>query len=97
MPNAASKDTGAKIRPRKMTESAPAPTRMRKHSLVIAGHSTSVSLEDAFWLAIKDIAARQGVALAALVAQIDATRGQSNLSSAIRVFVLKEAQSRLDQ
>ena len=72
----------------------PASTLMRKHSLVIAGHGTSVSLEDAFWLALKDIAARQGLALAALVAQIDAARGPSNLSSAIRVFVLRDAQAR---
>ena len=70
---------------------------MRKHSLVIAGHGTSISLEDAFWLALKDIAARQNIALAALVAQIDAARGQGNLSSAIRVFVLRDAQSRSNQ
>jgi predicted DNA-binding ribbon-helix-helix protein len=61
---------------------------MRKHSLDIAGHRTSVSLEDAFWDALRDIAAAQGVSLASLVARIDAARAGENLSSAIRVFVL---------
>ena len=69
-------------------DNAAAPTRIRKHSLDIAGHRTSVSLEDAFWEALRDIAAAQGVSLASLVARIDAARGGENLSSAIRVFVL---------
>ena len=71
---------------------APLPTpatRMAKHSLVIAGHRTSISLEDAFWSGLKRIAAKDSRALASLVAEIDATRGQANLSSAIRVFVLE--------
>lgn len=68
---------------------------MRKHSLDIAGHRTSVSLEDAFWDALRDIAAAQGVALATLVARIDAARAGENLSSAIRVFVLE--QSRMER
>jgi len=67
---------------------APA-TRMAKHSLVIAGHRTSISLEDAFWSGLKRIAAKERRALANLVAEIDATRGDANLSSAIRVFVLE--------
>ncbi len=62
--------------------------RVLKHSVVIAGHRTSVSLEDAFWRALKDIAARDGVSLAALIARVDAGRGEANLSSALRVFVL---------
>ena len=74
-----------------MTE-APAPTRLAKRSLVIAGHRTSISLEDAFWSALKAIAASRGKSLAGLVAEIDAMRGEANLSSAIRVFVLAEAQ-----
>lgn len=69
--------------------SASPPTRMAKHSLVIAGHRTSISLEDAFWVGLKRIAASERRALANLVAEIDATRGQANLSSAIRVFVLE--------
>ena len=67
---------------------APA-TRMAKHSLVIAGHRTSISLEDAFWSGLKRIAAKERRALASMVAEIDATRGDANLSSAIRVFVLE--------
>jgi predicted DNA-binding ribbon-helix-helix protein len=61
---------------------------MAKHSLVIAGHRTSISLEDAFWSGLKRIAAADGRALASIVAEIDAARGEANLSSAIRVFVL---------
>ena len=64
------------------------PTRMRKHSLVIAGHRTSISLEDAFWLALREIAHKRDMPLARLAADIDANRGDANLSSAIRVFVL---------
>ena len=59
-----------------------------KRSVVIGGHKTSVSLEEPFWTALKQIAHAQHVTLSALVAQIDDTRDQSNLSSAIRVFVL---------
>jgi predicted DNA-binding ribbon-helix-helix protein len=63
--------------------------RVVKHSVVIAGHRTSVSLEDAFWRALKDIAGQEGVSLAALIARVDAGRGEANLSSALRVFVLE--------
>lgn len=59
-----------------------------KRSVVIAGHKTSVSLEDAFWGAIKDIAAKRGLTLSELVAEIDGGRRHGNLSSAIRLFVL---------
>lgn len=71
----------------------PAPTRLRKRSLQIAGHRTSVSLEDAFWAALGDIAAARGISLAGLVAEVDASRGAANLSSAIRVFVLLNARA----
>jgi predicted DNA-binding ribbon-helix-helix protein len=60
-----------------------------KRSIVIAGHKTSVSLEDAFWDALKDISNERGKTLSDLVAEIDATRSQGNLSSAIRLFVLE--------
>ena len=63
-----------------------------KRSLVIAGHRTSVSLEDAFWGRLRAIAAERGLSLNGLAAMIDASRGGANLSSAIRVFVL-EAES----
>ena len=60
---------------------------MRKRSVVISGHRTSVSIETPFWDALKDIAEARGVSLNRLIAEIDETRGE-NLSSAIRVYVL---------
>ena len=60
---------------------------MRKRSVTIAGHRTSVSLEDAFWEELSAIAARQGKSLNTLVGEIDKRR-QTNLSSAIRLYVL---------
>ena len=59
-----------------------------KRSIVIAGHKTSVSLEDAFWKGLKEIATSREVTLSDLVASIDTDRRQGNLSSAIRLFVL---------
>jgi predicted DNA-binding ribbon-helix-helix protein len=59
-----------------------------KRSIVIAGHKTSVSLEDAFWKGLKEIAGDRGMTLSDLVATIDSGRAQGNLSSAIRLFVL---------
>lgn len=64
-------------------------TRIVKHSLVIAGHRTSISLENPFWDELKLIASDRQQSLASLVCEIDATRGEANLSSAIRVFVLE--------
>jgi predicted DNA-binding ribbon-helix-helix protein len=61
-----------------------------KRSIVIAGHKTSISLEQAFWARLKDIARARGVTLSALVASIDQARGKGNLSSAIRLFVLEQ-------
>jgi predicted DNA-binding ribbon-helix-helix protein len=60
-----------------------------KRSLVIAGHRTSISLEEAFWRELKSMAKRRAQSINALVAEIDANRGQANLSSAIRVFVFE--------
>ena len=65
------------------------PGRIQKHSLVIAGHRTSVSLEAIFWAALRDLACEKGVSIAALAAEIDSARGAANLSSALRVYVLK--------
>jgi predicted DNA-binding ribbon-helix-helix protein len=59
-----------------------------KRSIVIAGHKTSVSLEDKFWNCLKEIAGERGMTLAELVAAIDGNRQHGNLSSAIRLFVL---------
>ena len=65
------------------------PARIAKHSLLIAGHRTSISLEDAFWSALRRLAAERGQSVAALVAAIDAGRGNANLSSTIRVYLLE--------
>ena len=59
-----------------------------KRSIVIAGHKTSVSLEDAFWTGLKEIAAKRDLTLSDMVAAIDQDRRHGNLSSAIRLFVL---------
>jgi predicted DNA-binding ribbon-helix-helix protein len=60
---------------------------MVKHSVRIAGHATSISLEPQFWEALCEIAARRGQSVNALLSEIDNTR-DGNLSSAIRLFVL---------
>jgi len=60
-----------------------------KRSIVIDGHKTSVSLEDPFWNELKTIARSRSLTLSQLVAKIDASRGHGNLSSAIRLFVLR--------
>jgi predicted DNA-binding ribbon-helix-helix protein len=62
--------------------------RVRKRSVRIAGHRTSVSLEDAFWQELAEIARTRALSVNALIAAIDAQRG-GNLSSAIRVYVLE--------
>jgi predicted DNA-binding ribbon-helix-helix protein len=59
-----------------------------KRSIVIAGHKTSISLEDAFWRGLKDIAGERDLNPSDIVAGVDAERQQGNLSSAIRLFVL---------
>ena len=59
-----------------------------KRSIVVAGHKTSVSLEDAFWNALKEIAKGRNITLSDLVGAIDSERQHENLSSTIRVFVL---------
>jgi predicted DNA-binding ribbon-helix-helix protein len=59
-----------------------------KRSIVVAGHKTSVSLEDAFWQALKEIANDRQMTLSDLVGTIDTDRHNGNLSSAIRLFVL---------
>jgi predicted DNA-binding ribbon-helix-helix protein len=75
-----------------MTVSAGAPrSAIVKRSLTISGHRTSISLEDAFWRKLKALAASRAQSLSALIAEIDASRGEANLSSAIRVFVLESA------
>jgi len=60
-----------------------------KRSIVIGEHKTSISLEDAFWSALKEIATNQKVTLSVLVTRIKHERKHPNLSSAIRLFVLE--------
>ena len=66
-----------------------------KRSIVIAGHKTSVSLEDAFWKGLKEIASERDITLSELVASIDSDRQHGNLSSAIRLFVLDHYRSQI--
>jgi len=86
-----------------MTESAEGPVpsgaaatagaqRVRKRSVKIAGHSTSLSVEEDFWDALKEVAGSRGLSLNALIEEIDQERG-GNLSSAVRVFLLNHYRS----
>ena len=65
-----------------------------KRSVALAGHKTSVSLEDAFWRGLKDIATTRRMTLSDLVGKIDIDREHGNLSSALRLFVLNHYQAR---
>ena len=67
-----------------------------KRSIVIAGHKTSVSLEDAFWKGLKAIAGERDMNLSELVTSIDSDRQHNNLSSALRLFVLNHYRSVLN-
>lgn len=60
-----------------------------KRSVIIKGHKTSISLEDAFWSEVKAIASEKSTTVSELVSNIDRDRQAFNLSSALRVFVLK--------
>ena len=66
-----------------------------KRSVVVAGHKTSVSLEDAFWEGLKEIARGRNATLSELIGAIDSERRQGNLSSAIRLFVLDFCRTKL--
>lgn len=70
-------------------------TSILKRSIVVAGHKTSVSLEDAFWRGLKEIAHAQHKTISNMVGGIDKGRNQSNLSSAIRLFVLEQMRAPL--
>lgn len=63
--------------------------RLQKHSVVISGHQTSVTLENIFWHKLKEIAETDNKSLKALITEID-TKRTTNLSSAIRVYILKK-------
>ena len=70
---------------------------MKKHSVTILGHETSITLEDEFWNALKVEATTNGLSLNKLIAEIDDARDlQTNLSSAIRLYILKNLQTRFN-
>ena len=66
----------------------PRPSTITKHSIVVNGRETSVTLEEGFWRALKEIAIRHGTTVSSLACAIDLKRDHRNLSSALRVFVL---------
>jgi predicted DNA-binding ribbon-helix-helix protein len=66
---------------------------VKKRSIRIAGHRTSVALEAPFWEALRHLAAQRGLSLAALVGEIDARRQATNLASALRLYVLERARA----
>jgi predicted DNA-binding ribbon-helix-helix protein len=80
----------ARTEPSRSGEGERAGAVVVKRSVVVAGHRTSVSLEDAFWRRLKTIATLRESSVNALVAEIDRERADANLSSAIRVFVLND-------
>jgi predicted DNA-binding ribbon-helix-helix protein len=71
-------------------------SRVLKRSIVISGRKTSISLEDEFWDALREISAQQGATMSALVSTIDTNLQHLNLSSAIRLFVLDHYRAQAD-
>lgn len=69
-------------------------SRIAKRSVVIGGHKTSVSLEEPFWVAVREITEARAISVSELLREIDRDRQESNLSSAVRVFVLEQARER---
>jgi predicted DNA-binding ribbon-helix-helix protein len=68
---------------------------LEKHSLTLAGHRTSITLEPAFWRHVKRMAAQKQQTLTAFITDIDEKRGEANLSSALRLAVLADVEGRL--
>ena len=66
-----------------------------KHSIVLAGHKTSISLEEAFWIGLKEISGHRDMTLSELINEINGNRQRGNLSSAIRLFVLDYFKNRV--
>ncbi|OJY35968.1 MAG: hypothetical protein BGP06_19220 [Rhizobiales bacterium 65-9] len=77
-----------------MNDGARLDARNVKRSLSIAGHSTSISIEEPFWRALKALAAEENISLATLVARIDGERKEIGLSSALRLHVLRALQEK---
>ncbi len=71
-------------------------SQVMKRSVVLAGHKTSVSLEEEFWKSVKEIAGERNMTVAELVGEINANRQYANLSSAIRLFVISVYRDRID-
>ena len=73
---------------------------MKKRSVSIAGHATSITLEDAFWSALKKIADEKGMSIPMVIGEIDEARMEEpsppNLSSAIRLYILADLQNKLN-
>jgi predicted DNA-binding ribbon-helix-helix protein len=80
----------------KATASGHLKSRVVKRSIVVAGHKTSVSLEDVFWNELRAIAQSRGIHLSQLVGNIDSERQHGNLSSAIRLFVFEHSRNHDD-
>ena len=70
---------------------------IKKRSICVAGHKTSISLEDEFWQSLREIADEREETVAQLIAGIDTNREFANLSSAIRLFILRYYRDQLDQ
>jgi predicted DNA-binding ribbon-helix-helix protein len=84
----------ATLRDRPLKEDGAMKSSVVKRSIVLAGHKTSVSLEDAFWEGLKEIAKAKRKTLSDLVGSIDTGREHGNLSSALRLFVLSHYRQR---
>ncbi|MGH1455529.1 MAG: ribbon-helix-helix domain-containing protein [Alphaproteobacteria bacterium] len=74
----------------------PRDTELKKRSVRIAGHETSITMEDEFWIVLRSIAEEKSISLNALITEIDKD-AQGNLSSAIRVYILQRLQNKLSQ
>ena len=70
---------------------------MRKRSISVNGHQTSISLEDEFWQELAAIARLRKVSLNALVTEVDKQRADGNLSSTLRIFALKQAKRKISR
>lgn len=70
-------------------------TRLKKRSVQLAGHATSLALEPEFWAVLEHLAAARRLSLAALVTEIDLARGERNLASACRLAALAHLQAQI--
>lgn len=74
----------------------PQDTHIKKRSVRISGHDTSITLEQPFWDILKDIAQERALSINALISQID-EKNEGNLSSALRIFILNHLQQKLSE